>query len=184
MVKQVGPFDLGKCVGKGATASVYLAYEPIRRKDVAIKQLKHSENSRRTIAHEVPKAAPASIAASPPPPHNRPCLVGADATLPSWCVQPVSLPPPARWARGSRILRRAIACLNALLVSAHPCSRPLAPLLSVLPQVETMTKLAHENVAQIYTKLEEHGCTYLVMEIIGGGELFDTARLPALCPHA
>jgi hypothetical protein len=47
-----------------------------------------------------------------------------------------------------------------------------------------MTKLAHENVAQIYTKLEEHGCTYLVMEIIGGGELFDTARLPALCPHA
>jgi serine/threonine protein kinase len=54
----------------------------------------------------------------------------------------------------------------------------------VLPQVETMTKLAHENVAQIYTKLEEHGCTYLVMEIIGGGELFDTARLPSLCPYA
>jgi len=45
-----------------------------------------------------------------------------------------------------------------------------------------MTKLAHENVAQIYTKLEEHGCTYLVMEIIGGGELFDTVRLPAPCP--
>jgi serine/threonine protein kinase len=183
MVKQVGPFELGKCVGKGATASVYLAHEPIRRKDVAIKQLKHSENSRRTIAHEVPKAAPASSAASPPP-HNCPCLVGAEAASPSWCVQPVSLSPPARWARGSRIRRRAIACLNALLVSAHPCSRPLGPLLSVLPQVETMTKLAHENVAQIYTKLEEHGCTYLVMEIIGGGELFDTARLPALCPHA
>ena len=46
----------------------------------------------------------------------------------------------------------------------------------MLPQVETMTKLAHENVAQMYTKIEEQGCTYLVMEIIGGGELFDTAR--------
>ena len=57
MVKQVGPFELGKCVGKGATASVYLAHEPIRRKDVAIKQLKHSENSRRTIQHEVLRAA-------------------------------------------------------------------------------------------------------------------------------
>jgi serine/threonine protein kinase len=78
MVKQVGPFDLGKCVGKGATASVYLAYEPIRRKDVAIKQLKHSENSRRTIAHEVPKAAPASIAAPPPPPRT---------TVPAWSGQ-------------------------------------------------------------------------------------------------
>ena len=73
------------------------------------------------------------------------------------------------------IRRRAIARLNALLVS-HACSRPLGPLLSVLPQVETMTKLAHENVVQMYTKIEEQGCTYLVMEIIGGGELFDTAR--------
>jgi serine/threonine protein kinase len=46
-----------------------------------------------------------------------------------------------------------------------------------------MTKLAHENVSQIYTKIEEIGSTYLVMEIIGGGELFDTVRLPALCPR-
>ena len=51
-----------------------------------------------------------------------------------------------------------------------------------------MTKLAHENVVQMYTKLEEQGCTYLVMEFIGGGELFDTARsrpLPAcVCVHS
>jgi serine/threonine protein kinase len=97
MVKQVGPFELDQCVGKGATASVYLAYEPIRRKDVAIKRFKHSENSRRTIAHEVPHAAPPRPTASAdaaPRVHNCPCLGGEDATLQSCCVQPVSLPPP------------------------------------------------------------------------------------------
>ncbi len=92
------------------------------------------------------------------------------------CAARVAAPTaPAGHTEVSCIRRRAIACLNALLVS-HACSRPLGPLLSVLPQVETMTKLAHENVAQMYTKIEEQGCTYLVMEIIGGGELFDTAR--------
>ena len=121
MVKKVGPFELGKCVGKGATASVYLAHEPIRRKDVAIKQLKHSENSRRTIAHEVPKAAPASSAASPPP-HNCPCLVGAEAASPSWCVQPVSLPSPVRWTRGLH----TPACHRASERAAGLCAFMLA----------------------------------------------------------
>jgi serine/threonine protein kinase len=75
MVKQVGPFELGKCVGKGATASVYLAYEPIRRKDVAIKQLKHSENSRRTIQHEVLRAArPCSVVSVPTRPGPEPLM--------------------------------------------------------------------------------------------------------------
>ena len=32
---------------------VFLAYEPLMRKEVAIKVLKHSENSLRTIRHEV-----------------------------------------------------------------------------------------------------------------------------------
>ena len=51
--KYVGPFELGKCVGKGATASVYLGYDACTRKAVPIKVLKHSENPVRTIRHEV-----------------------------------------------------------------------------------------------------------------------------------
>lgn len=43
-------------------------------------------------------------------------------------------------------------------------------------QVSTMMALAHENVAQAYTTIQAHGCTYLVMEIIAGGELFDTVH--------
>ena len=45
------------------------------------------------------------------------------------------------------------------------------------PQINTMAALAHENVSQVYTTIQEHGCTNLVMEIIGGGELFDTVKL-------
>ena len=40
-----------------------------------------------------------------------------------------------------------------------------------------MSVLAHENVSQIFTTLQEYGVTYLVMEMIGGGELFDTVYL-------
>lgn len=57
----VGPFELGKCVGKGATASVYLAHEPNMRKEVAIKVLKHSQNSVKSIRHEVTQAAQALL---------------------------------------------------------------------------------------------------------------------------
>ncbi len=39
-----------------------------------------------------------------------------------------------------------------------------------------MTKLAHENLARMYTKLDKHGCTYIVMDFLGGGDLFDLAR--------
>ena len=92
--KQVGPFEMGRCVGKGATASVYLGIEHNMRKEVAIKVLKHSENSVRTIQHEL----------------------------------------------------------------------------------GIMTKLAHENVSQVYTTIQAQGVTYLVMEIIAGGELFDTVK--------
>jgi hypothetical protein len=48
--------------------------------------------------------------------------------------------------------------------------------LSVPKQINIMTVLAHENVSQIYTTIQQHGCTNLVMEIIGGGELFDTVK--------
>lgn len=92
--KTVSQFELNKCVGKGATASVFLGYEPISRNKVAIKILKHTENSVRTIRHEM----------------------------------------------------------------------------------KTMQLLAHENVAQLYTTIHQPGCTYLVMELIGGGELFDTVK--------
>ena len=51
--KMCGTFEMGKCVGMGATASVYIAYEPNMRKEVAIKVLKHSQNSVKSIRHEV-----------------------------------------------------------------------------------------------------------------------------------
>ena len=43
-------------------------------------------------------------------------------------------------------------------------------------ELNTMTLLAHENVSQVYTTIQGHGVTYLVMEIIAGGELFDTVK--------
>jgi len=43
-----------------------------------------------------------------------------------------------------------------------------------------MKALAHENIAQVYCTIEAHGCTYLVMEIIAGGELFDTVDTTTL----
>jgi hypothetical protein len=104
MDQQVGPFELVRCIGKGATASVFLAYEPIWRKDVAIKRLKHSENSKRLIAHEVRDSrGPLRLLPCPP----------TCTTVPAPTV-------PAGPAEVSRIRRRAIACLNALLVTAHP----------------------------------------------------------------
>ncbi|KAJ1472662.1 kinase-like domain-containing protein [Baffinella frigidus] len=52
-MKILGPYELGKELGRGATGTVYYGFDPLLRKKVAVKFLKLSQNSRRSLDHEV-----------------------------------------------------------------------------------------------------------------------------------
>ena len=98
--KMCGTFEMGKCVGMGATASVYIAYEPNMRKDVAIKVLKHSQNSVKSIKHEVknptyPQGVPERGIASPCLCVWKGHLLSARART-CHCVQHLDLDPEGR----------------------------------------------------------------------------------------
>jgi serine/threonine protein kinase len=50
---KVGPYEIGRELGKGATGTVYEGIDHLNELTVAIKVIKHSQSSKRLLLHEI-----------------------------------------------------------------------------------------------------------------------------------
>ena len=50
---KVGPYEIGRELGRGATGTVYEGIDHLNELTVAIKVIKHSQTSKRLLLHEI-----------------------------------------------------------------------------------------------------------------------------------
>ena len=55
---KVGPYELGRELGRGATGTVYEGVDHLNELTVAIKVIKHSQSSKRALLHEIEVVPP------------------------------------------------------------------------------------------------------------------------------
>ena len=50
---KVGPYEMGRELGRGATGTVYEGVDNLNSITMAIKMIKHAQNSKRALMHEI-----------------------------------------------------------------------------------------------------------------------------------